>query len=181
MSDVAAVPVTEKRRGVFGKHRWVLELAAVVALYVALSAYQGRHLIGTGETAPAFTLTALDGSRVSLESLRGKRTLVHFWATWCGVCRQEFGALNAVAAGLGKDEALVTVVADSDDAEAVRHFAEERGLHYPILLASDDVVRTYRVGAFPTNYFITPDGTIAAHTVGMSSRWSLNARLALAR
>jgi outer membrane receptor for Fe3+-dicitrate len=76
---------------------------------------------------------------------------------------------------------MITVVADSEDPEAVRRFAKERDLRYPILLASEDVIRDYRVRAFPTNYFIAPTGEVKAHTVGMSTRFSLNARLALAR
>jgi peroxiredoxin len=153
----------------------------VVALYFGVTAYQGRYLVGAGSEAPAFALSALDGSSVSLESFRGKRVLVHFWATWCGVCRQEFGALNAVQSGLSADEAMITVVADSEDPEAIRRFAKERDLRYPILLASEDVIRDYRVRAFPTNYFVAPNGEVKAHTVGMSTRFSLNARLALAR
>jgi peroxiredoxin len=168
-------------RGLFRKYRFILEIGAVLALYFGVTAYQGRHLVGTGGEAPAFSLTALDGSTVSLDSLRGKRVLLHFWATWCGVCRQEFGALNAVKSGLAGDEALVTVVADSEDPEAIRRFAKEHDLRYPILLASENVVREYRVRAFPTNYFIDPSGRVTAHTVGMSTRFSLNARLALAR
>jgi peroxiredoxin len=180
----ATAPVPEARagaRGLFRKYRWVAELGVVVAVYFGGTAYQGRHLVGTGTEAPAFALTALDGSAVSLDSLRGKRVLLHFWATWCGVCRQEFGALNAVQGGLSADEALITVVADSEDPEAIRRFAKEHDLRYPILLASEDAIRDYRVSAFPTNYFIAPTGQVKAHTVGMATRLSLNARLALAR
>jgi len=168
-------------RSLFRKYRFVFEIGAVVALYFAVTAYQGRHLVGSGTVAPAFSLATLDGESVSLDSLRGKRVLLHFWATWCGVCRQEFGALNAVQGSLSADEALVTVVADSDDPEAIRRFAQEHQLRYPILLASESVVRDYRVSAFPTNYFIDPSGQVNSHTVGMSTRLSLNARLALAR
>lgn len=181
-SAVEGGPVAPSRaRAAFRRFRWVFELALLVAFYLGVTAYQGRNLVGTGTVAPAFTLTALDGTEVSLESLRGKRVLLHFWATWCGVCRQEFGALNAVEAGLSADEALITVVADSDDAEGIRRFARERDLRYPILLADSAVLRDYRVSAFPTNYFVAPDGTVKAHTVGMATRFSLNARLALAR
>jgi len=161
--------------------RIALEIALVVAVYVGVSAWQGRKLVGQGETAPAFTLTALDGKQVALADLKGKRVLLHFWATWCGVCRQEHGALNAVQAGLGPDEVLLSVVADSEDPEAIRRYAAEAGIRYPVLLADAAVVRSYRVGAFPTNYFVSKDGQITGHTVGMSTRIGMNARLGCAR
>ncbi|HVU03583.1 MAG TPA: TlpA disulfide reductase family protein [Polyangiaceae bacterium] len=161
--------------------RGVLEVLLFVALFLGVTTFQERNLLARHSPAPAFTLTALGGNRVSLESLRGKRVLLHFWATWCGVCRQEFGALDAVERKLGPDEALVTVVADSDDPARLKAFAEEKGIHYPVLLADDETIRNYRVGMFPTNYYLDGQGRIAGHTVGMSSRWSMLARLWLAR
>lgn len=161
--------------------RIALEVGLVVAVYFGISAWQGRKLLGTSSPAPAFSLRSLDGKQVALAELRGKRVLLHFWATWCGVCRQEHGALNAVQAGLGPDEVLLSVVADSEDPEAVRRYAAEAGIRYPVLLADARVVRDYRVSAFPTNYFVAKDGTIAGQTVGMSTRFGMNARLGCAR
>jgi thiol-disulfide isomerase/thioredoxin len=118
---------------------------------------------------------------VSLESLRGKRVLVHLWATWCGVCRMELGALEAVHAGLGPDEALVSIVADAEDRTAVAAFVKEHGIRYPVLLGTDEVLRAFRVTAFPTNYYLDGSGAIRGATVGMSTRLSMKVRLALAR
>lgn len=161
--------------------RIAIELGLVVLVYVGVTSWQERKLLGDNSDAPAFSLTALDGSRVQLRELRGKRVLLHFWATWCGVCRQEHAALNSVQAGLGKDEVLLSVVADSEDPDAVRKYVAEAGLRYPVLLADAKVVRDYRVGAFPTNYFLDKTGKIVDHTVGMSSRFGMDLRLGCAR
>jgi peroxiredoxin len=161
--------------------RIAVEIGLFVGAYAAIVSYQERHLLRKDAPAPSFTLASLDGREVSLDSLQGKRILLHFWATWCGVCRQEFGALNAVERGLGPDEALVTIVADSEDAGRIRDFVAKEHIAYPVLLGTDSVVRAFHVGAFPTNYFLDKGGRIAGHTVGMSTRVSLAARLALAR
>lgn len=148
----------------------------VVALLLALGAYQTRkHL--RARVAPDFALTALSGERVSLADLRGKKVLLHFFATWCGVCRLELPSLRALAEHLGPNEALLAVVEDSTDVEAVRRYAREHELSYPILLGSPEVVRAYRVSAFPTNYFVNGDGTIAGSTVGLSTRLGMATHL----
>ena len=162
--------------------RWVrlgLELGLVLVVLFGVNAWQTRNHLSR-QAAPGFELTALDGSTVSLERLRGKRALLHFWATWCGVCQLELAGLAAVHARLGPDEALVTVVADADDREAVDRFVAERELKYPVLLANDRVLAQYRVSAFPTSYFISPDGRVSSVSDGLSTRFAYRIRLWLA-
>ena len=43
------------------------------------------------------------------------------------------------------------------------------------------VVRGYGVGAFPTNYFVAPDGTISSSSVGLTTRFALWARMRYAK
>jgi peroxiredoxin len=157
--------------------RLFVEVIVLVAVYFAVSTWQERRLIRTSGPAPNFTLETLDGQSVSLDSLRGKQVLLHFWATWCGVCRREFGALNAVHRGLNASQVLLTVVADSDDRERLRAFIAEHGIEYPVLLGSDAVLRAFHVDMFPTNYYVDGTGVIASHTIGMSTRFALASRL----
>ncbi|HVW28231.1 MAG TPA: TlpA disulfide reductase family protein [Polyangiaceae bacterium] len=159
--------------------RWLVEIGVVVGLYLALTAYQERHLLGTHSAAPSFDLVTLDGARVSLESLRGKRVALHFWAMWCGVCRREEGALNAVEKTLDRDEAVYAVVADSDDVEKVRDYVAREHIDYPVLLGNGDVLAAYHVEAFPTTYYLDGTGRIGSHTVGMATRYSIRARLGM--
>jgi peroxiredoxin len=161
--------------------RWVLELAVFLGFYLALSAFQERNLLAFRTRAPDFALESLDGGSVSLDSLAGKRVVLHFWATWCGVCRQELGMLNAIQKGLAKDEVLVTVVADSDDRERLRRFVAEEDIQYPVLLGNEELLRQFKIGSFPTNYYLDASGHITGHTVGMTTRLGVNARLWAAR
>jgi peroxiredoxin len=181
MTEATVPELPRAARGRRRWTRWLLDLSLGVAIYLALSWWQERHLLATRARAPAFELRALSGERLALDDLRGKRVLLHFWATWCGVCRREFSALNAVHAGLGPDEVLVSIVANSEDLDAIRQTVREEALGYPVLLATDAVVRAYRVSSFPTNYFIDADGRVRDRTVGMSTRWGLAVRLGWAR
>ena len=60
---------------------------------------------------------------------------------------------------------------------AVRGFAREHDLTYPILLGTDEVRRAYRVRSFPTNYYVSGDGSVRTSTVGLSTRLGMALRL----
>jgi peroxiredoxin len=162
--------------------RWWLRalprVAAIGVLFAGVTAYQTRNHVT--QVAPDFALQDLGGQRVVLGDYRRKKVLLHFWATWCGVCKAELPSLRGLARNLAPDEALVTVVEDSDDVEAVRRFAAEHQLSYPILLGERAVLRAYGVGAFPTNYYLNGDGSVASTSVGISTRLGMAMRLWMA-
>jgi len=166
-------------RGFARARRWALEIALFVGLYFGLTAFQGRNLLASQTHAPSFELRTLNGERVSLASLRGKRVALHFWATWCGVCAREHGALNAVAKGLAPGEALYAIVADSADPEKVRRYVAEEHIEYPVLLGTSDVLEAFHVTSFPTMYYVDREGKIGGHTVGMATRFSIRTRIGL--
>ena len=161
--------------------RLALELGVVVLVFMGLGAWQTRGLLPEDEPIPEFELVDLEGKRVSLADYRGKQLLVHFWATWCGVCRQEFGALNAIQRNLAENEALVSVVADSADRARIARFVREHDLEYPVLLGTQELLERYKIEAFPTNYYVDEDGMLRDKTVGLSTRLSMGARMACAR
>ncbi|UIJ47402.1 TlpA family protein disulfide reductase [Sphingomonas cannabina] len=44
--------------------------------------------------APNFELKLIDGSKVTLDELRGNVIVLNFWATWCVPCREELPLLD---------------------------------------------------------------------------------------
>jgi len=47
-----------------------------------------------GDVAPDFQLTMIDGTKITLEELRGQVVVLNFWATWCGPCKRELPLLD---------------------------------------------------------------------------------------
>lgn len=165
-----------------GPARTVVEIAVALAVLAGVAAYRERDLLATGSTpAPELALESLDGARVSLSSLRGKTVLLHFWATWCGVCRVGEGEIAATYAALGPDQALLAIADPTDDPATLRAYVAEHGLRYPVLRGTPEAMRAFRVSALPTDYVIGPDGMVRARTVGLASRLGLRLRMWRAR
>lgn len=61
--------------------------------------------------APDFTAQDITGKQVKLSDLRGKVVLLNFWASWCGVCKTEKPALNAMAGEMASDDFVVIALA----------------------------------------------------------------------
>lgn len=177
----------EPRQSKFARaRRLALELGVVGLGYALLTRCQTGDLLDNGDVAPDFTTLDLDGNAVTLSNYATSPVLLHFWATWCGVCRQEFGALNALHEELSAATAaipaprLFTLAAD-DDPGVLKAFAEQFKLRFPILIAPASLLATYKIKAFPTSYYLGANRLITATTVGMSSRWAMKARLGCAK
>ena len=54
------------------------------------------------DMAQDFTLTDLEGNKVTLSELKGKVVILNFWATWCPPCVGEMPDLNEAAVEFSK-------------------------------------------------------------------------------
>jgi peroxiredoxin len=112
-------------------------------------------------TAPNFTLKSDSGKNIRLSEYRGQVVLVNFWASWCGPCRQEMPALNALQKKyekLGFTVMGVNLDQNPDDAQKV---LRDIPVDFPILYDNENVVsESYDVDAMPTTVLIDRDGNM---------------------
>jgi len=122
-----------------------------------------------GQVPPSFTLKDIAGNDVSLSDFAGKVVVLDLWATWCGPCRQEIPLLVSLYEEF-KDRGVVVLGVGLDDggAEALKPFAEENHMSYPVLVGDKALGTAYKVTSIPSTYVIGRDGTIASKHVGFS-------------
>src|SRR5260370_1039929 len=66
--------------------------------------------------APPFSVTTLDGQRMSMDDLQGKVVLLDFWATWCVPCREALPHIRQVAKKFqGEPLVILSVSLDSEE------------------------------------------------------------------
>ncbi|MGK6313177.1 thiol:disulfide interchange protein TlpA [Neorhizobium sp. DT-125] len=75
------------------------------------------------------TFKGPDGQDLKTADFAGKTVLLNLWATWCGPCREEMPALNALQKEMGgEDFEVVAVNIDTGDDEKPKAFLAEYGI-----------------------------------------------------
>src|SRR5262245_14219230 len=158
-------------------------LIAVVGLFVAAFLYVRRvsEQLNEPTSGPVtlrffrdpkplqpFNMRDLDGREISSSDWRGKVVLVNFWATWCPPCRAEIPDLVALQEKYRGQLQIIGVSQDEDSPEAVRRFASEYKINYPIVMHSPELRRYFpNVYALPTTFVIDRETRIVQKHLGM--------------
>ena len=115
-------------------------------------------------------METLDGQTITMADLRGKVTLVNFWATWCGPCREEIPFLVQLTERYPDHLTIIGVSEDEGSTDKVAAFAQQYGVNYPIVMSTADIKRQFPgVFALPTSFVVDPDGQIVQTHVGLIS------------
>jgi peroxiredoxin len=148
-------------------------LATALSLSTALGI--GALLTGcddaanTTGAAPASTMILLDGKPFSTEQMRGKVTLVNFWATSCTSCVAEMPQLIATYKKFAPQGFDTVAVAMSYDPPAyVVNFAQTRELPFKVAIDNTGAVAKAwgDVKLTPTTYLVNKKGEIVKRYVG---------------
>jgi peroxiredoxin len=173
--------------------RWIaLAVGAVVVLFGVVLALnvsgsdpntdKGRFT-GSNDPAPAFTVTKLDGSELSLSDLAGKTVVVNFWNTWCAPCNQEAPALAEFYERHKHDPdfAMVGIVRD-DTQSAVRSYVKDENVGWTIGFdPKSKAALAYGTTGQPETFVIAPDGRVAGEQFAAVSVDNLETMLGAAR
>ncbi|MBE2264027.1 MAG: TlpA family protein disulfide reductase [Burkholderiaceae bacterium] len=139
--------------------------AAVAAGVIATAAW----LATAPENAPESTFVLLDGSRTSTANLKGKVTLVNFWATSCVTCVAEMPQLmKTFDKYQGRGFNTLAVAMQYDPPAYVVNFAETRKLPFPVAIDNTGAVAKAwgDVKLTPTTFIVDKQGQIVKRYVG---------------
>lgn len=74
-------------------------ILAILALLILLFVPSRKEAPVSATIVPDVTMTTLTGERFTLHSLKGRPIFLHFWASWCAPCVEEFPAVLTMARG----------------------------------------------------------------------------------
>jgi peroxiredoxin len=120
-----------------------------------------------GTKPPEFSALPPEGGTVSLAGLRGRVVLLNFWATWCQECRPEMPVLEQLHRDFASQGLTVLGVNAREGAPAVRAYAKELELTFPLVLdPKGEINASYGVIGLPTTFLIARDGRAVALAIG---------------
>jgi peroxiredoxin/uncharacterized protein YdcH (DUF465 family) len=128
-------------------------------------------MLDIGKISPNFSAPNPDGKQVSLNEIKGKATIIDFWASWCGPCRRENPnvvkvyekfhdkGLEIISVSLdrpGQTEKWLQAI--KDDKLTWHHVSN-------LMYFNDPVAQQYNIQSIPATFILDADGIIVAKSL----------------
>lgn len=117
-----------------------------------------------GQRFPSFKEQSISGASLSLFAYRGRVTLVDFWATWCGPCRQEMPNVIATYQTFHAKGFEIIGVSLDEDRNSVLAFTQANGMNWAQYFDGkgwqNKLATQYGVASIPMAYLLDQHGVI---------------------
>jgi thiol-disulfide isomerase/thioredoxin len=137
-------------------------------LVIAIFALIGMYLFNKYKVAPKIDVTNLEvvdstSAKFDIKSLKGKKVIVSFYASWCPDCIKELKALNEIKNEKLKD---IEVLAITDETlEKLISFKNKKQYPFTFLKLSKSF-NDLKIYSIPTVYLLNKKGEIVFQKVG---------------
>ena len=100
--------------------------------------------------------------------------LIHFWASWCPVCKLEQSNIQNIA----KDHPVITVAMQSGHNEELKQYMDEEKLSFNVINdESGQLSKMYNIKGVPVSFIINKENEIKFVEVGYTTELGLRIRL----
>ena len=134
------------------------------------------------QMAPAFTVTALDGSRFNLDQMNGRVVLIDFWATWCVPCLKELPHIKQIAKDFAGQPLVILSISWDEDEHTWKDFIRKNGMTWPQYHdANHRLGQLFQIEGLPSYFTIDSEGVLTSESLGGDSDIDATLRKLIAR
>jgi thiol-disulfide isomerase/thioredoxin len=123
--------------------------------------------------APAFALPNLEGDTITLARFGGTVTLVNFWASWCGPCREEFPQMAKLYGEFDHKDFEIAAISDDVDRGKMRAFVREFRPPFPVLVGGGRMKLLYHYRGLPYSVLLDRRGRVIERIFGFGGTAAL--------
>ena len=131
--------------------------------------------------AKNFTVYTDGGDAAQLIDMRGKPTVVNFFASWCGPCKMEMPHFEEayLAHGDTINFMMVNLCAYGNDTkENAKKLVADGGWTFPVYFDTEgEATVAYSVRSMPTTIFVSADGELVQKRIGALTKEQLQAEI----
>ena len=153
-------------------YRWLIELTLIFIVIFSVRLWMQRDVVSG--SAPNINSVMINGKHFNLYENKERPILIHFWATWCPVCKLEQSNIENIS----KDMSVITIAMQSGDNENLRQFMSDENLSFNVI--SDDsgeISRLYKIRGVPVSFIVNKGNKIEFTEVGYTTELGLKLRL----
>ncbi|AVM23576.1 endospore biogenesis thiol-disulfide oxidoreductase StoA [Bacillus pumilus] len=118
--------------------------------------------------APRIEAPTLNGD-TQMVPPKGKKTILHFWTTWCPSCKMELPVFDQIVKENQSDVEILTVnlLGAEQSKKAVAQFVKDRRFAFPVILDEHgEMMKKYHIITIPTTFLMNEKGEVVKNHVG---------------
>ncbi|MEK6733714.1 MAG: TlpA disulfide reductase family protein [Pseudomonadota bacterium] len=135
-------------------------LVVIIALYFALSGSPSRY----EEELTNQELELINGEKLDLKSLKGEYYIIHLFASWCNICKQDYKLLNKIIR-----DTNVTVIGLAVNDKISKLKTQNKFLWpYKYIAIDHDrkIAKLVKNKAIPETIIVNPEGRVIFYYIG---------------
>ena len=146
----------------------VLLAVLVFVLYTSIH----ERIVGVGDSAPDFTITADNGRTVTTSNFGGRLLVLNFCATWCQPCVEEVPSLDQFAKDMASSGVVVLGVSVDKNPKLYRDFLTRSRVSFTTARDPEAKISAdYGTFKYPESYIIDAKGKVVQKIIG-ATNWT---------
>lgn len=144
------------------KRKVVLFFAALAMLLVGIYQYK-RYRVAPELPVENLTLIDSGGNSLQLNDIITGKSIISFYASWCGDCIRELNSMQKCDNGILKNVQVILITDESD--EKLKAFIKKRNYSY-LFFRMEKNFSSIGINSIPVTYVLDKNRTVIYNKVG---------------